>query len=97
MISVEVDGEDYVVLSGIRQALGGRMVAVVELNVDGLFITDGAEDIRDSIMEKYREFMNMLAKQDVAVEAAVMAVAKEGGMDVIRIKAPAKTVWVLYK
>jgi hypothetical protein len=85
-----------VVLPGIRQALGGRVVAIVELNVDGLFVTDGV-DIKDAIMERYREFMNMLAEPDTAIETAVTAVAKERGMDVIRIRAPAKTVWILYK
>jgi hypothetical protein len=99
MISIEVDGEDalyQVVLPGIRQALGSRIVAMVELNVDELSITDGA-DIKDAIMERYREFANMLAEPDVAVETAVTAVAKERGMDVIRIKAIARAMWVLYK
>jgi hypothetical protein len=99
MISIEVDGEDtlyQVVLPGIRQALGGRVVAIVELNVDELSITDGV-DIKDAIMERYREFANMLAEPDVAVEAAVTAVAKERGMDVIRIRAVARAMWVLYK
>jgi len=99
MISIEVDGEDtlyQVVLPGIRQALGSRIVAMVELNVDELSITDGA-DIKETIMERYREFANMLAEPDVAVEMAVATVAKERGMDVIRIKAMARAMWVLYK
>jgi|GEM_PF-7112999 len=99
MISIEVDGEDtlyQVVLPGIRQALGSRIVAIVELNADGLSITDGA-DIKDAIMERYREIMDILMEPDTAVEAAVTAGARERGMDVIRIRAPAKAVWILYK
>jgi hypothetical protein len=97
MISIEVDGEDYAlnqVVSAIKQALGDRVVAVVELNKDGLLTADTA--IKDAIMEKYREFMDMLAKPNVAIEAAITAVAKERGMTVIKIKAPAKALWVLY-
>jgi hypothetical protein len=99
MISIEVDGGDYAlqtILQGIMQALGGRVVAIVELNADGLSITDGA-DIKDAIMERYREFMNTLAEPDVVVEVAVVTVAKERGMDVIRIKTTARVMWVLYK
>ncbi len=99
MISIEVDGADalyQVVLPGIMQALNNRVVAVVELNEDGFFVTSGV-NIKDSIMEKYREFMDMLAKPDVAIEAAVTAVAREAGVVVIRVKAPARMVWVLYR
>jgi hypothetical protein len=95
MINIEVNGEDALqtALQGIMQALSGRVVAVVELNADGL-ITD--EAIKVAIMEKYREYASIM-DSTTALEIAVRKVARERGMNVIKIKAPARTVWVLYK
>jgi hypothetical protein len=98
MISIEVDGGDYAlqtILQGIMQALQGREKIIVRIDENGITTSD--TPIKDEIMERYREIMDILAEPDMAVEAAVTAVAKERGMDVIRIRAPAKAVWVLYK
>jgi len=98
MISIEVDGGDYAlqtVLQGIMQALQGREKIIVRIDENGITTSDTT--IKDEIMERYREIMDILTEPDMAVEAAVTAVAKERGMDVIRIRAPAKAVWILYK
>ncbi len=98
MISIEVDGGDYAlqtVLQAIMQTLQGREKIIVRIDENGITTSD--TPIKDEIMERYREFANMLAEPDTAVEAAVTAVAKERGMDVIRIRATAKAIWVLYK
>jgi hypothetical protein len=98
MISIEVDGGDYAlqtILQGIMQALQGREKIIVRIDENGITTSD--TPIKDEIMERYREIMDILTEPDTAVEAAVTAVAKERGMDVIRIRAPAKAVWILYK
>jgi hypothetical protein len=98
MISIEVDGGDYAlqtILQGIMQALQGREKIIVRIDENGITTSD--TPIKDEIMERYREIMDILMEPDTAVEAAVTAVARERGMDVIRIRAPAKAVWILYK